>query len=489
MNPSDTVFYITGGTLQSNAPCYVERRADKDVYGWLLQSEFCYVLTSRQMGKSSLMVRATNRLRQAQVNVIAVDLQGLGFNNLTPDQWYFSLLLKMGQDLRLEDEAEDYWHNHDRLGPVKRLFSAVREVILTRRSGQVVIFIDEIDTVRGLPFATDEFFAAIRECYNRRSEDAEFNRLTFCLLGVATPSELIRNPLITPFNIGHRIELTDFTEIEAAPLTQKLSRDPTQAQDLLKRIIEWTNGHPYLTQRLCRAVAELDKEQAPTALRDPQTIDALAEKLFLSPRAREQDDNLLFVRERILRAEADLARLLGLYEQILKGERVPDDETDDLINQLRLAGIVDVAQGLLRVRNQIYARVFDEAWVGANAPDAELEKPGGARIRLRGTCTLGRASTSDIVLADAKVSRRHALVQPQKQYEFWLLDLGSANGTYLNGRRITQPVLLRDRDQIEVGPFRLVFRQSKTAFPGPSEQTSADQTIFAERLNLRQPAP
>src|SRR6478736_3609903 len=99
-------------------------------------------------------------------------------------------------------------------------------------------------------------------------------------------------------------------------------------------------------------------------------IDDMCEKLFLSPRAREQDDNLLFVRERILRSEVDLARLLGMYELVLKGERVPDDETDDLINQLRLAGIVDVAEGFLRSRNLIYARVFDEAWIGANVPDA-----------------------------------------------------------------------------------------------------------------------
>jgi len=191
------------------------------------------------------------------------------------------------------------------------------------------------------------------------------------------------------------------------------------------------------------------------------------------------------VRERILRTETDLAGLLSVYEQVLKGERVPDDETDDLINQLRLAGIVEVAQGCLQVRNRIYGRVFDEAWINANVPDAELEKPGGARLRLRGTCTLGRGSTSDLVLSDAKVSRRHALIQPQKQYEFWLLDLGSSNGTFVNGRRITQPVLLRDKDQIEVGPFKLIFRQSKTAATG-SEQSTADRTIFAEKVVLPQ---
>src|SRR4029079_4234443 len=85
-------------------------------------------------------------------------------------------------------------------------------------TGRLVLFIDEIDTVRSLPFSTDEFFAAIRECYNRRVEEPAFERLTFCLLGVATPSDLIRDVRMTPFNIGRRIELNDFTEAEAAPL-------------------------------------------------------------------------------------------------------------------------------------------------------------------------------------------------------------------------------------------------------------------------------
>jgi hypothetical protein len=83
---------------------------------------------------------------------------------------------------------------------------------------RLLIFVDEIDVVRTLPFSTDEFFAGIRECYNRRPKDPEFERLTFCLLGVAIPSDLIRNTRLAPFNIGRRTELTDFTEAQAAPL-------------------------------------------------------------------------------------------------------------------------------------------------------------------------------------------------------------------------------------------------------------------------------
>src|SRR5207302_3956006 len=119
----------------------------------------------------------------------------------------------------------------DRLGPLQRWMAALREVVLNafpaaptaQRSElpgthSIVLFIDEIDAVRSLPFSTDEFFAAIRECYNRRTEDPELRRVTFCLLSVATPSDLIRDTRTTPLNIGRRIDLADVTPADAAPL-------------------------------------------------------------------------------------------------------------------------------------------------------------------------------------------------------------------------------------------------------------------------------
>jgi hypothetical protein len=366
--------------------------------------------------------------------------------------------------------------------------TAIHDVALAALAGPLAIFVDEIDVVHSLPFATDEFFGAIRECYNRRVEDPAFQRVAFCLLEVATPSELIRNPRTTPFNIGRRIELTDFTETEAAPLARRLDADFAQAQAYLKRILYWTNGHPYLTQRLCRAVFE-EKPKFKVTLPEAtshQCIDDLCERLFLSPRAREQDDNLLFVRERILRAEVDLAKLLNLYEQVRQEHLIPDDEANEYINQLPLSGIIASDQGDLKVRNRIYHEVFDPQWIRTNKPEAELETADGRRVRVEGSCSIGRGSTNDLELADAKVSRRHALVQAQKQHEFWLIDLGSSNGTYVNGRRVTQPVLLRDRDQIEVGPFRLAFRQSRMAVQDAGDKTISDQTIHMTTTVFKQ---
>ena len=87
-------FYHIGGTLQRDAPSYVERQADRDLSAALMRGEFCYVLTSRQMGKSSLMVRTAIRLQAQGVAVAVLDLTSIGLN-LTPEQWYDGLLRRL----------------------------------------------------------------------------------------------------------------------------------------------------------------------------------------------------------------------------------------------------------------------------------------------------------------------------------------------------------------------------------------------------------
>src|SRR5262249_24818263 len=151
-----------------------------DLFQALLRGEFCFILTARQMGKSSLKVRTAARLRQQGVTVAILDLTGIG-QKLSVEQWYYGLLGLLGEQLDLEDELDAFWREHERLGPLQRFLAALRQVVLARYSEQVVIFIDEIDVVRSLPFSTDEFFAGIRECYNRRTEDAAWERLSFCL--------------------------------------------------------------------------------------------------------------------------------------------------------------------------------------------------------------------------------------------------------------------------------------------------------------------
>lgn len=86
-------FYVTGGTLKPGEPSYVERRADTELFESLLAGEFCYVLTARQMGKSSLMARTAKRLEQAGVCSAIVDLTQIGRERgaQAAAQWYFGI--------------------------------------------------------------------------------------------------------------------------------------------------------------------------------------------------------------------------------------------------------------------------------------------------------------------------------------------------------------------------------------------------------------
>ncbi len=109
-----------------------------------------------------------------------------------------------------------------------------------------------------------------------------------------------------------------------------------------------------------------------------------------------------------------------------------------------------------------------------NEQSAWLETPGRDSIQIQGNCTIGRSAKNTMVLDSPKISRRHAIINVQNVGEFWLIDLGSSNGTFLNKRRVHQPVRLCDQDQIIIGDFVFTFRQ-------PIEVTGEYQSTFIER--------
>jgi adenylate cyclase len=90
-------------------------------------------------------------------------------------------------------------------------------------------------------------------------------------------------------------------------------------------------------------------------------------------------------------------------------------------------------------------------------PSAWVETAAGARVAVENTCTIGRSKSSTLALDGDKISRRHALIHAQGNGEYSLVDLGSANGTRLNGRRVVHPKALKDGDEIEISAFRLRF--------------------------------
>src|SRR5690349_3820056 len=122
------VFYVSGGTMPEEALSYVERAADRHLLNSLLDGRFCYVLNSRQMGKSSMCVRTKRKLEAEGVRTAFIDLTKIGGKNVTAEQWYAGLVVEVGRALGLRTELLDYWRDNSHLSPMQRFFGGIREI-------------------------------------------------------------------------------------------------------------------------------------------------------------------------------------------------------------------------------------------------------------------------------------------------------------------------------------------------------------------------
>jgi hypothetical protein len=350
--PEPHAFYTAGGTLKPGG-AYVWRKADDELLGLCRAGTFAYLLTARQMGKSSLMERTARRLREEGVGTAGVDLSQIG-TQVTAESWYLGILVAIADDLAMDMDVVVWWQEHQHLGIGQRISLFFQDLVL-RVPGRIVVFIDEIDTTLSLSF-TDDLFAVIRSLYNSRGRMPALERLSFVLIGAASETELIRDPQRTPFNIGQRVELTCFSFDEARPLAAGLpAGDQGERERMLRRVLWWTDGQPYLTQRLCGLIAQ---KNAPLPDTD---IDALVTATFFG---RSSDPNLSWVRDMLTRRAPNVAAVLWTYRAILAPHsQVADEEQVPAKAHLKLAGVVRREERWLRVRNAIYRSVFDQKWV------------------------------------------------------------------------------------------------------------------------------
>ena len=112
-------------------------------------------------------------------------------------------------------------------------------------------------------------------------------------------------------------------------------------------------------------------------------------------------------------------------------------------------------------------------------PKAWLEREDQQHI-LEGSCSIGRARLNTLVVDSGKVSRLHAIIHCEQASAFWLVDLGSSNGTFLNKRRIHEPTRLRDCDQITIGGNAFIFRQSRD--PSDRPKSTAPVLTLQEQV-------
>ncbi len=236
---------------------YVQRQADiqlrTNISG---MGRPAYILVARQMGKTNMLQHLKMECENEQNLYPYIDLS----NKFDTPSEYFRNIIDTALDIcpnsvRIQTTRQKIIESRNK-GDVTSAFKEhERELrwLLQSLDGKLVIILDEIDALTNYNFA-DDIFAQIRSVYFSRINIKEFERLTYVLSGVAEPSELIKNKNLSPFNIGEKILLFDFTRPEFDQFLRQSSLN--LSNEIADRIFYWTGGHPRMTWDTC---AELEK--------------------------------------------------------------------------------------------------------------------------------------------------------------------------------------------------------------------------------------
>ena len=351
--------YHVGGSLPPEDPSYVLRQADQDLYENLKKGMYCYVLNCRQMGKSSLRIRTMRKLQANGFLCAGIDLTEIGTEGVTQENWYPSIInnLISSLDLSKKIKLRTWWKEREELSLELRLSQFFAEILSIFSNKIIIIFIDEIDTVLRLNFPTHGFFSLIRHFYNQRAENPSYQRLIFALFGVTSPSNLTIDTKGTPFNIGEGIELQGFQLDEVQSLVDGLRGKVSNPQAVMKEILDWTGGQPFLTQKLCKLIVKEVEKGNFHSVRQ-----VVLSRIIENWQEHDNPEHLRPIRDRLLADEKIAGRMLGLYEEILRNGSISADMSEEKV-QLRLSGLVAKEDEKLVVYNLIYEKIFERKWI------------------------------------------------------------------------------------------------------------------------------
>jgi len=329
---------------------YVRRDADRQLEESLNDmGRPPYVLVARQMGKTNLLLNAKRKLPREGDLFVYIDMS----NPFTISRDCFRNIIDRiieTNDILHNNVSEKVLKNRELNLPAHAEHGKELRICLKAITGKLVIILDEIDALTKSTFS-DEIFSQIRSIYFERVNFVEFERLTYVLSGVAEPNEIIKNPKISPFNIGQKLFLNDFSYEEFNAFIHKASLSiPSEIEEY---IFEWTKGNPRMTWDMCSALEERIISQNDIT---KDTIDSIVGELYLTYFDRAPVDHIRDL----------VANDIAIRNAIIEIKYDKGDTLSDAIRRkLYLSGIISSISldGNAVIKNKIIDRALSLKWL------------------------------------------------------------------------------------------------------------------------------
>jgi len=318
---------------------YVQRDADRQVKNIINDmGRPGYVLVSRQMGKTNLLLNAKRKLETPDDVFVYIDLSNPFENAKSCFENIIDTAIETNPE-KFEAVEKTILERRKALletPPHKQHTNELR-LLLKSISGKLVIILDEIDALTKTKYS-DQIFAQIRSIYFSRVNFKELEKLTYILSGVIEPTEIIKDPKISPFNIGQKIFLNDFSRDEFEQFLNNSKLDLNQK--IRDRIFYWTNGNPRMTWDVCSEVENQNKRHELTE----ENIDKIVTDIYLTTFDKPPIDN---IRE-LAKKDREIRNAIVEIEY-QKGKEV----SDKVKSKLYLSGIINYEENDIHIKNQI----------------------------------------------------------------------------------------------------------------------------------------
>lgn len=326
---------------------YVERRADKQLHHIIESMQRPgYVLVSRQMGKTNLLLREKRKWENKRDLYVYIDMSNINGT----EKECFEFLIDTAIDTHEEqlssirEKITELRKNNISKNPVQAHNEELR-TLLQIVENKIVFILDEIDSLTRTNYS-DNIFSQIRSVFFSRINYPVLEKVTYVLSGVVEPTEIIKNPKISPFNIGEKILLDDFNYEEFRDFIKKADLE-SFGKDIIERIFFWTGGNPRITWDICYELQYKKEINIPV-------LDSLVKSMYLTTFDKAPVDTI----RNIVKEDRDLREAI-IQISYNKGYTL----SDKIKNKLYLAGIINYEENDIKIKNRILKESLSLNWL------------------------------------------------------------------------------------------------------------------------------